>query len=114
MTCVDTKELLKELKASKSIFKPLFGDIWLQMPGKKKVATKEMEQHAVLEEIKTQKTPTSLLIANALNLNRETVGTIIKRLAAQGLIVRVSKNKDNSSVYGVTVKGISKLRSNKN
>ena len=106
-------ELLKELKTSKSVFKPLFGNIWLQMPGQK-IEFESTKTQAILTEIRNQKAPTSLTVADALNIKREDVSAAVKKLVSQGLIIRHSKNKDNTVVYAITVKGISKLRSNKN
>lgn len=104
------KELLKELKASNSIFKPLFGNIWFQMPGQK-LEFEITKTRAILAEMKDQKAPTSLSVAGALGIKREDVSAAVKKLVAQGLIVRQSKNADNTVVYAVTVKGIAKLRS---
>ena len=103
-------ELLKELKTSKSVFKPLFGSIWLQMPGQK-IESEMTKTRAILIEIKKQKAPTSLTIADALNIKREEVSAAIKKLVSQGLITRHSKNKDNTVVYAITTKGEKKLES---
>jgi len=104
----DKAELLKTLKASKSIYKPLFGNISLQMPGQK-IESEMTKTLAILIEIKKQKAPTSLTVADALNIKREDVSAAVKKLVSQGLIIRHSKNKDNTVVYAITVKGISKL-----